>query len=100
MKKLLFILAFMLSVLAVNGQADTTHSKMKTMQMTTVKVSDLPKAITDNIAKDYPGYAVKDASSGMMNGALNYKVVVTKGTSSESLIYDKDGKFLKKLAKK
>ena len=90
----------MLSVLAVNGQADTTHSKMKSMQTTTFKVGDLPKAITDNIAKDYPGYAVKEASTEMVNNALNYKVVVTKGTASETLIYDKAGKFLKKLAKK
>jgi hypothetical protein len=68
--------------------------------MTMVKVSDLPKTVTASIAKDYPGYTVKEASSAMMDNALNYKVVVTKGTETETLFYDKDGKFLKKAEKK
>jgi hypothetical protein len=99
MKRILFVLVFVMSVLVVNGQADTTYKKMNSKQ-TTVKVADLPRAVTDNIARMYPGYTVKEASTVMENAALNYYVVVSNGTATETLVYDKDGKFLKKLSKK
>ena len=92
-------MAFVMSVLAVNGQADTTHTKMSSKQ-TTIKVADLPHAITESIAKTHPGYTVKEATTETENNALNYFVVVTNATATETLVYDKDGKFLKKLGKK
>ena len=99
MKRILFVMVFIMSVLVVNGQADTTYKKMNSKQ-TTVKVADLPRAVTDNIAKMYPGYTVKEASTVMENMALNYHVVVSNGSATETLVYDKDGKFLNKLTKK
>jgi len=30
---------------------------------------------------------------------LNYQVLIAKGTETEALLFDKDGKFLKKLSK-
>jgi hypothetical protein len=99
MKKVLFILVLMMSVVAVNAQnTKTTSAKAKTTH-TTVQVSDLQKPITDNIAKDYAGYTVKEASSITTNNVVTYHVVVVKGSSSETLVYDKDGKFVKKLPK-
>jgi hypothetical protein len=99
MKKLLFIVVFLMSVLMVNAQVDTTHKVMNTKQ-TTVKVADLPRSITESIAKEYPGYTVKEATTKMESNALSYLIVVSNGTATETLVYDKDGKFLKKLAKK
>jgi hypothetical protein len=97
MKKVLFVLVIMLSVLAVNAQtAKTTAPKAKSTK-TTVQVADLPKAIADNVAKDYAGFSIKEASSTTANNALTYHVVVTKGTTTETLVYDKDGKFVKKV---
>lgn len=89
----------MLLVFAVNAQVDTTHNKMKSIG-NTVSVSSLPKAITESIAKEYPGYTVKEATSELENNAMNYHVVVTNGTTTETLVYDKAGKFLMKLPKK
>lgn len=100
-----------MSVLAVNAQATKTtapSSEKKTTTTTTtttmapaasatMKVSDLPKAVSDNIAKSYPGYTVKEAKSEK-NGA-EYKVMLEKGTSKETLTYDKEGKLLKSSAK-
>jgi hypothetical protein len=98
MKKVIFVLMLAMSVVAVNAQMDTTKTKMKSMG-TSVSVTSLPKAVTDNIAKEYPGYTVKEATSAMENSAMVYHVVVTKGTATETLVYDKAGKFLKKLPK-
>ena len=47
MKKLLFVMVLVMGALVVNAQK------------TPVKVADLQKSITDNIAKDYVGFTIK-----------------------------------------
>jgi hypothetical protein len=96
MKKVLFVLVLFMAALVVNAQATTktpaTH--------TPVKVADLPKAITDNVAKDYAGFTIKDAAMVMANNLMSYEVVIVKGTTTETLVYDKDGKFVRKMTQK
>lgn len=105
MKKIMLILVLVMSVVMLKAQDDktpgATESKSTvTSPATVVKVADLPKSITDNIAKDYPGYTVREASTLTGKNGLNYQVVIAKGTEKESLLYDKDGTFLKKLTLK
>src|SRR5659263_353815 len=93
MKKLLFIVALMMGALVVNAQR------------TPVKVVELQKAITDNVAKDYVGFTIKEATKVVENNIVSYEVVVAKGTTQETLLYytllyDIDGKFLKNLTLK
>ena len=90
MKKITLVLAFMLAVLAVNAQ----------ITRVAVKSTDLPKAITDNVTKSYAGYTIKEATKVTENNVVTYDVVITKGTATETLVYDKDGKFLRKAAPK
>ena len=97
MKKVLVVLVLIMAVLAVNAQTTKTTPTKEMPVRTTVAVADLQKTITDNIAKDYVGYTVKEASSVTSNGIVKYEVVVVKGTTSETLVYDKEGKFVKKL---
>ena len=106
MKKVLFVMVFLMGVLVVNAQMDTTKvmstkTTMSTQQAvrTPVKPADLLKPITDNVAKDYAGYTIKSASSVTANNVVTYQVVVAKGSSTETLVYDKDGMFVKKLPK-
>ena len=93
MKKVLIVLVLIMAVLVVNAQVTNTTESTRTA----VKVADLQKAITDNIAKDYVGYTIKEATSVTTNNAVTYEVVIVKGTNTETLVYDKDGKFVKKL---
>jgi hypothetical protein len=93
MKKVLFVLVLIMAALVVNAQATTTQAKPTT---TVVKIADLPKAITDNVAKDYPGYTIKEATSVTTNNVVTYEVVIVKGVTTETLVYDKDGVFVKK----
>jgi hypothetical protein len=88
MKKLLFVMVLVMGALVVNAQR------------TPVKVADLQKSITDNIAKDYVGFTIKDATKVVENNVTTFNVVVTKGTMQETLCYDSTGKFLKKLEAK
>jgi hypothetical protein len=88
MKRLFVVMVLMMAVLALNAQR------------TPVKVSDLNKAITDNIAKDYSGFTIKDATQVINNGVTTFEVVIAKGATSETLSYDKDGKFLNKVTMK
>jgi Protein of unknown function (DUF2874). len=99
MKKVLLVLVLIMAVLVVNAQATTTKTtvtKEKGLR-TVVLVADLQKAITDNIAKDYVGYTIKEATSVTANSIVTYEVVIVKGTATETLVYDKDGVFVKKL---
>ena len=98
-------MVLLMSALVINAQTTTKATKSTTTTTaksapTPVKVADLPKPITDNIAKDYAGFTVKDASSVTANNATTYHVVVNKGASTETLVYDGSGKFLKKLGSK
>jgi hypothetical protein len=86
MKRITLILVFLLAVIAVNAQ----------ITRVAVKSNDLPKAITDNVTKAYAGYNIKDAVKVTDNKVVTFDVVIAKGTSKETLIYDKDGKFLRK----
>jgi hypothetical protein len=88
MKKLLFIMVLVMGALAVNAQK------------TPVKVTDLQKAITDNIAKDYVGFTIKEATKVVEKTDTTFNVVVVKGTTQETLCYDSKGIFLKKLQAK
>jgi hypothetical protein len=88
MKKLSLVLALLIIVLTANAQR------------TPVKITELQKTITDNISKDYVGFSVKEATQVVENDMVCYEVIVAKGTTQETLCYDKDGKFMKKLAAK
>jgi len=99
MKKVLFVLVIMMSVFTVNAQTSETAGTKAKPTHAVVQVADLQKAIKDNIAKDYAGYTIKSASSVTVNNALTYRVVVTKGSSTETLIYDNNGAFVKMLPK-
>ena len=98
MKKVLIVLVFIMAVMAVNAQTTTktTVTKEKSTRAV-VLVADLLKPITDNIAKDYVGYTIKEAASLTANNVVTYEVVVVKDMTTETLVYDKDGNFVKKL---
>jgi hypothetical protein len=107
MKKLVFVLVLFMAVLAVNAQviktpdSKTPDSKVPVTKESPMRapvvVADLQKPITDNIAKDFVGYTIKEATCVTENATITYEVVVVKGTAAETLVYDKDGSFVKKL---
>ena len=97
MKKVLIVMVLMMSVLVVGAQTTKTTVTNAKSTKTTVKVAELQKNITDNIAKDYVGYTIKEATSVTANGIVTYEVVVVKDTITETLVYDNNGVFVKKL---
>ena len=96
MKRVLIVFVLIMAVLAVNAQTTVTTQKVTAVR-TTVMVVDLQQAITDNIAKDYVGYTVKEAVKVAENDVVTYEVVVIKDDKTETLVYDNEGKFVKKL---
>jgi len=86
-----------MAVLAVNAQTTITTITKEIQVRDTVIVVDLPKTITDNIAMDYVGYTIKEATKVTENKIVTYEVVVVKEDETETLVYDNDGKFIKKL---
>lgn len=100
MKRVLFVLVLMISVVALNAQTPKTTATHKKAAKTAINVVDLPKTITTNIAKDYPGFTVKSAKSYTGKKGLDYEVLIAKGTDNETVRYDKDGTLLKKESQK
>jgi len=84
MKKIVFMLAFVMSMVAINAQTRTA-----------VKVNDLPKAITENLSTAHQGWIASEAFKVDTKGVMTYEVLAKKGTSETMLVYDKDGKYLK-----
>jgi hypothetical protein len=78
-----------LSVSALNAQTRTS-----------IKLTDLPKAITDNISTAHQGWTASEAFKVDTKGVMTYEVLVKKAMSQMNLIYDKDGKYLKMEPKK
>lgn len=97
MKKAAIVLVLIMAVMVANAQTTKTTVVKEKPLRSVVQLADLPKPITDNIAKDYVGYTVKEAASVTANKVSTYEVVVVKGTTTETLVYDKDGVFVKKL---
>ncbi len=85
MKKFFVIMALVMAVAVVNAQR------------TPVKVTDLPKGITEYVTKDFPGFIIKDATKVVSNNVVNYETVITKGTTKETLLFDNNGKFIKRV---
>ena len=78
------MLAFVMSMVVMNAQTRTA-----------VKVTDLPKAITENLTTAHQGWTAAEAFKVDTKGVMTYEVLAKKGTSETMLVYDKDGKYLK-----
>lgn len=65
---------------------------------TEIKTSELPKAVTDYIAKNYSGYKTEEAAKITDDtGKTSYEAEVKKGKEEMDLIFDANGNFLKKI---
>ncbi len=104
MKKVLFVLALCVTVIIANAQ-EKKASPVKTVKTeevapmpgkTLIKEADLMQPIKDNIAKDFAGATILKSFKNEVKGLFTYEVIIKKDYSRWSLIYDKDGKFMKK----
>jgi hypothetical protein len=84
MKKIVFMLAFVMCMVVINAQTRTA-----------VKVNDLPKAITENLSSQHQGWNASEAFKVDTKGVMTYEVIAKKGNSESTLVYDKEGKYLK-----
>jgi hypothetical protein len=84
MKTLVLIFAMVLGVSVANAQTRTS-----------IKVTDLSKSITQDIATNHAGWKAIEAFSVNTNNVLSYEVVIEKGTVKKDLFYDKDAKFVR-----
>jgi len=84
MKKMLLIMVLMLSGTLMFAQTKTA-----------IKSTELQKASSDYIAKNYTGYAIEKAFKVDNKGIMNYEAIVKKGDVKNLLVFDKDGKFLR-----
>jgi hypothetical protein len=63
-----------------------------------IKSADLPKAITENLTKDFNGFTLHKAFKVTTNNQSTFELIVVKGTDREKLEYSSAGAFVKKTA--
>lgn len=85
MKKITILFAAILISASVFAQKSTV-----------IQTSKLPKAATDYISDNLPGAKITKASKVEDKGVLTYSVDIDVKGHKHVLIFDKDGKFLKK----
>ena len=66
---------------------------------TEVKPTDLPKPITEYLAKSVPGFDIDKAFKVVNNGIQTYDVLVKKDKLKHTLSFDNKGTFVKMLDK-
>lgn len=64
-----------------------------------IKKSELPSAIHDLLKKDYATFEIEETAKIESKGEIKYEVEVEKGKQTFDLIFDVNGKLLKKLSK-
>ncbi|MEO8398358.1 MAG: hypothetical protein ABI550_00945 [Ignavibacteriaceae bacterium] len=68
---------------------------------TVMKTSELSKNIHSFISKNYKGYEITEAAKIIdANGNVSYEAEVSKGKVKKDVVFDKDGKLMKKNDKK
>ncbi len=85
MKKLLLILFIGILAPVIFGQTKTE-----------LKPADLPKSVTDFIAKNVKTYTIDKAFKVDSKGVITYDVLLVYGADKIVFIFDKDGKFVKR----
>jgi hypothetical protein len=86
MKKLSLTLVLFLSFVVVFAQ---TYQE--------IKVSKLPKGVTNYVAANFRGAKIVKAGQGSQNGITYYGAVLEDRGRKFSMIFDKDGNFLQKV---
>jgi hypothetical protein len=89
MKKLALLMVAVLFVAFVSAQTKTE-----------LKPADLSKPAAEYIAKNFVGYTVDKVFKCDNKGTVTTEVMVAKGPEKQTLVFDKEGKFLKKEAAK
>jgi len=85
MKKLFLILFIGIFAPVLFGQTKTE-----------LKTADLPKPITDFLAKNFKNYTVDKAFKVDSKGVITYDLLLRQGADKAVFIFDKDGKFVKR----
>jgi hypothetical protein len=107
MKKLMFVVSLCLAIVFANAQEQKSEIKEvkklekseKAVQIPTkVKVAEaeLLPVIKDNIAKDYAGAKIERSFRVDAKGVVTYEIHILKDNAKMFLVYDKDGRFIKK----
>lgn len=62
-----------------------------------IKTKDLPKMVQEALSRDFNGFGIEEAAIIESNGQITYEAEVKKSKESYDLIFDENGKLIKKL---
>jgi hypothetical protein len=95
MKRTLSLLLLLMTVLEVNSQ--TKIVEIDKSDRTPIQISDLKAHITTQIAKDYAGFIINQATRIVTKNIITYEIIIVQGTTTDTLIYDQNYLFVRKI---
>jgi hypothetical protein len=87
MKKIMLMLAAVMFTAMVFAQDK---------KMTELKISQLPKSVTDFVSKNFQGGTITRAGKIEEKGVVNYVTVIENKGTKHSYIFDSEGKLIGK----
>lgn len=99
MKKLFAAVALMMGLGTSVAFAENFHTGVDSVtivdEFKSIEVKDLPQAILEAAAKDYPEFTIKEAYVEELEGTKTYKVVLTdQEDNTATVLYSEKGEVL------
>jgi hypothetical protein len=98
MKKVIFVLFLIISTIAAKAQAKIVVADK--FDRTTINVADLQNHISAHINRYYVGFIINEAARIVVKNVITYEVIITQGTTTDTLLYDESSNFIRNISQK
>jgi hypothetical protein len=97
-KKIIFILFFLISAIVVKAQEKIVVADKS--DRTTIHVDELQDHITAHIHRYFVGFIINEAARVVMKNVITYEVIITQGTTTDTLVFDQNSNFIRNISQR
>ena len=98
MKRVIFVLFLLITVIVVKAQSKIVVTDKS--DRTTIQLADLQNHISAHINRYYVGFIINEAARVVVKNVITYEVIITQGTTTDTLVYDENSNFIRNLSQK
>jgi hypothetical protein len=98
MKKVIFVLFLLMTATLAKAQSNIVVADKS--DRTTINVADLQNHISAHINRYYVGFIISEAARIVVKNVITYEVIITQGTTTDTLVYDENSNFIRNISQK
>lgn len=98
MKKVIFVLFLLMIGIIVKAQAKIVVADKS--DRTKIQLADLQDHISAHINRYYVGFIINEAARVVVKNVITYEVIITQGTTTDTLVYDENSNFIRNISQK